>query len=344
MARPDRISADLVDDLTRGAALLAAGGASPAAAAGPLRAALGERGPVPLVAAADLPPEALVVAVGAAGPGPRAGPGADVAARTAVRAVEQRVGARCAAVLPLEIGGASALAAVHAAAVLGVPCVDADGAGRGFGRWDVSLLALAGVAPTPVALAGPGGDLVLISTADPQRARALAAAAADTLGGGAVVATYPVAAARCAAGTVDRSVSGCLDLGARLARDRADRWAGTGIRPLFTGLLADVGGAAGRGTATVLDPGTPGRALRLDFVPTGLILATEDGVPRAGVPDLLCVVDADTGTPLPATRLAQGPRVHVVTAAADRRWRTAVGLAAAGPRAFGYDLDPPGAI
>ena len=98
----------------------------------------------------------------------------------------------------------------------------------------------------------------------------------------------------------------------------------------------DVAGA-GRGTATIA--ATHGnRLLRMDYDGTYLVV-TEDGVVRAATPDLICVVDADRGEPVPASGLALGGRVDVLVVPAAPRWLLQDGLAAAGPRRFGYDVD-----
>jgi len=60
----------------------------------------------------------------------------------------------------------------------------------------------------------------------------------------------------------------------------------------------------------------------------------------ATVPDLICTVEADSGTAVTTERLRFGQRVRVFAAPADPRWSTPAGLALVGPRYFGYDLDP----
>jgi hypothetical protein len=67
-----------------------------------------------------------------------------------------------------------------------------------------------------------------------------------------------------------------------------------------------------------------------------------DGAQRrvlASVPDLICVVDADTGEPVTTEAMRYGFRVTVLALPAHERWRTPAGLALVGPRYFGYDHD-----
>ena len=59
----------------------------------------------------------------------------------------------------------------------------------------------------------------------------------------------------------------------------------------------------------------------------------------ATVPDLIIVLDADTGEPITTEELRYGFRVAVVAAPCDERWRTPAGLELVGPRYFGYDVE-----
>ena len=70
-------------------------------------------------------------------------------------------------------------------------------------------------------------------------------------------------------------------------------------------------------------------------------LAVElDGEVLVTTPDLIVVVDAETGEPITTETLRFGHRVAVVAAPMDERWHTPAGLELVGPRYFGYDVDP----
>jgi DUF917 family protein len=303
-----------VPALTAGAGLFAAG--APILPIG--QATLTRHTPVPLT----VPPgDALVIAITTLGPWP-AWPD-DAAWRAAVRVAGQQARRRIEAVAPL--GARDMLAAVHAAAVLGLPCVDTTAAGRGADRLDLTPLALDGVAADPVLASRDGLEVVAVRRAGAAAAHRIAATVADDMGG-AVVAAYPADAEHYAA--AGGAVSRCLLAGHALLRGEPP------VPPLFTGTVADIAGA-GRGTATI----TCGdRLLRLDYDGTYLV-ATEDGVVRAATPDLLCVLAADRGTPVAADRLTVGERVHVLVVPAAPRWLLRDGLTAAGPRRFGYDVN-----
>jgi DUF917 family protein len=54
---------------------------------------------------------------------------------------------------------------------------------------------------------------------------------------------------------------------------------------------------------------------------------------------VICVLAGETGAPVSVELLRQGQRVTVVALPGPDVWRSAAGLALAGPAAFGYDLD-----
>jgi DUF917 family protein len=69
------------------------------------------------------------------------------------------------------------------------------------------------------------------------------------------------------------------------------------------------------------------------------LIALKDGVPVATVPDLITVLDSETGDPITTEYLRYGFRVVVVGMPCADPWRTEAGLALAGPSAFGYDIE-----
>jgi uncharacterized protein len=112
---------------------------------------------------------------------------------------------------------------------------------------------------------------------------------------------------------------------------------------LLDGKIVDVerrttGGFA-RGSVLVEGNGADsGRLLRLEIQNENLV-AIEDGIVRASVPDLISVVDATTADAIATELVRYGQRVTVVAFGCDPIWLTPRGLETAGPRAFGYDFD-----
>jgi uncharacterized protein len=69
------------------------------------------------------------------------------------------------------------------------------------------------------------------------------------------------------------------------------------------------------------------------------LVAIRDGEVQASVPDLIIVLDAESGQPITTEEIRYGFRVSVLGAPCDPRWRTPGGLQLVGPRYFGYDFD-----
>ena len=69
------------------------------------------------------------------------------------------------------------------------------------------------------------------------------------------------------------------------------------------------------------------------------LAAVVDGEIRATVPDLICLVDTETFTPVTTDALKYCKRVLVVGLKCFDLWRTPAGLELVGPRYFGVDTD-----
>ena len=77
-----------------------------------------------------------------------------------------------------------------------------------------------------------------------------------------------------------------------------------------------------------------GEQLAIEFQNENLI-ARRDGQVVCTVPDLICVVDSETGEPVTTELLRYGLRVTVLGLPAPDLWTTPEGLAVAGPPVLG---------
>jgi DUF917 family protein len=80
------------------------------------------------------------------------------------------------------------------------------------------------------------------------------------------------------------------------------------------------------------------RRVRLEL-DSEFLMAMEDGVARATVPDLVCVLSSQTSAPVQTGNLHHGQRVTALAAPCPEVWRSERGLALVGPEAFGLDLE-----
>lgn len=347
------VGAGDVDDLALGAAVSGGGGGGDGYVPRQmLLAAIDRYGPVPLVDAAELDPEAQALPVLSAG-----APSALVemfhGERESARLrelVEQAAGRGCAAVLPVQPGPVNALIPLVVAAQLGLPCLDADVMLRCFPTLEMTLFTLAGISPSPVVVVDGRGTSVVLTGPDNAVLSQLLRSCMPRLGLVAMISTYLVTVGECARIAAPGGLTGCLRRGRdiRLARtrhgpDHPDFVAALGGVRLFTGVVAELVQRTGDGFAlgvlSIEARDDPGRMLRVDFQNENLV-AAEDGVVVVTVPDLINLVDLDTGTLMQTVDVAVGQRVHVLATPVDPRWHTEPGIALVGPRAFGYDIDP----
>jgi len=111
---------------------------------------------------------------------------------------------------------------------------------------------------------------------------------------------------------------------------------------LFSGKVVDVqrrlvGGFA-RGVLQVEGTDTnAGRRLRIDFQNENLIARDDAGRVLAVVPDLICLVDADSAEPITTEIVRYGLRVAVLGIPAHPMLTTPQALRVIGPAAFGYN-------
>jgi DUF917 family protein len=313
--------------------------------------AVKQHGPVPVIELDDLEEGAGVMPCGMIG-GPTiateriwSGDEGEVLRRL----FEELHGGRVDALMCFQIGGANGLLPVTWAARCGLPLLDADGMGRAFSELQQQAMHLAGVSASPIALTDGRANTLVLRTTDDVWAGRLAREAATSLGGVCAAAICGMRAGRARAAVIEGSVSLALRLGAGLhGKGIGDVLAALrdviGATLLIEGRVVDLersgGGETLTGSATVRDGRRPAgmRQLRLELR-NEYLLAFEDGALRAAVPDLICVLAYESGTPIAAEELRYGQSVAVVAAPAAAVWHGDHGIALVGPRAFGYDLD-----
>lgn len=342
-----------LDDLACGAAVLGTGGGGdPYIGKLLAAAAIRAHGPVRVVSADEVPGSALVVPIAVMGAPTvmveKLPAGSE--AKAVLAALSRTLGERPTHLACIEAGGLNSMIPIAAAAEAGLPLIDADGMGRAFPELQMVLTTLAGIPTTPMALADERGNHAVLSTIDNKRAETFARGLTVDMGGWAFAALYPMRGRQLADAMVPHTLSLAREIGrtvreARLAHlDPVNAVIEVlGGRALFTGKVVDVerrtDGGFVRGTARLEGLGVDrGASLRLRFQNEHL-LAERDGAVLATVPDLLCVLDTDSGEPITTEAMRYGFRVTLIGAPCDPRWRTPAGLNLVGPRAFGYDLD-----
>ncbi|WP_309065669.1 DUF917 domain-containing protein [Microbacterium sp.] len=343
-----RIDTEQIEDLARGAALFGTGGGGdPYIGALLARQALAS-GPVEVLALEEVPDDALVLFVAMMG-APTVMveklPSLDEVVEP-VRALGTYLGRPVTHIACAEVGGVNSTIPIAAAAALGLPLVDADGMGRAFPELQMVLPTLSGVTASPLALSDEKGNVAVLQTIDNSWTERIARVATVEMGCSTMIAGFSMSGVEARGALVAGSLSRCIEVGHGIAAARADKTdpvaAAVGLlggRELFAGKVVDVQRATttgfARGRARI--DGDAGSSLVLQFQNEHLV-AESDGDVLATTPDLIMVVEGETGEPVTTEGLRYGQRVRVIAAPADERWHSPAALAMVGPKYFGYDM------
>lgn len=268
-----------------------------------------------------------------------------------LRKLEDVIGRRVDAVMPIEIGGANGLAPLVAAGQLGLPVVDADGMGRAFPESQMVIFNIRGLRACPSVLTDSSGALAVVESSDNLAQERIARAISVAMGGICHMVEYPLSGRQVKDHAICGSVSAAIEIGAAIRNARhsgGDPFAAlfdvlrasglyTCAGVLFDGKIVDVeretrnGFSVGR--VLIEEFGGEGR-MELEFQNENLV-ARREGEVCASVPDIITVMDRETADSITTERLKFGQRVKVVGAAAPAVLRSRESLSVLGPAAFG---------
>jgi DUF917 family protein len=350
-----------VENLVVGATIFGTGGGGdPEEGLSLLRKDLSEGRRLQLASRNDLNPESIVVC--AYHCGSIAAPGQEGAGKrreetrhegfmlAALRAMETRLGKRVGGVIATEIGGGNTPAALHLAALLGVPAIDADQVGRSAPELVQSSYLVNGVEATPSVVADTKGDITVVEKyGSPAQYEAIVRSLAVAAGGSAFVIDSPVPAARAFTAGIEGTVSKAIELGKAIGNAAGKREdpvvAAKRFLDAFTLFHGEISEytleeKAGFLVGDVWIDGRKecsGSKLRV-WVKNENIVAWRDDKPAAISPDLICLLDP-SGHGVTNSAIRKGQTVSVLAARSPAIWRTAKGIDFFGPRHFGFEFD-----
>jgi DUF917 family protein len=337
------IDLDNIDDFALGCAVLGSGGGGDTGYDLLIaKEALETYGPVRIIPASMLEGDDLVAPIGFIGAPlvslEKLPSGQEL--ELLIKAIEGHFSQKVRAILPLEIGGANGLCPIATACRLGLPIVDADTIGRAFPELHMSSCALTNVSPSPAFIVDPMGNSIAIAVKTAQATELIARAVTVSCGSMAALSLYVMQGKETEKSLVHNTLSHALSIGKALRRrDKAP-----------SELLREVcqGAVIAQGTISSLEHFLEGGFLKGKVTIAGegdatellfqneYLLATRGGQIVAHTPDLIVVLDEESGIPVPAERLQYGLRVEVVSLPAPHIWKTEQGMAVVGPEAFGY--------
>ena len=349
-----KIGLNEIEDIAVGASLLGAGGGGDPYI-GKLMAisAIRECGEVSLLDPEEIPDDALIVPIAMMG-APTVLVEKGIGGKeyqTLYDMVSNFFGKKIYAFMPIEAGGVNSMLPIAAAARLGLPLVDADGMGRAFPELQMVTFTIGGMSASPMALTDEKGNSVIFRTITNKWTEELARAVTMSCGASVSVSLYPMSGEQLKQYAVKNIVTRSEQLG-RAVRELKNCADGTpeenffkaaeGFK-LFKGKISDVlretRGAFNFGKVILDGIGEyKGAQAFVEFQNENL-LASVDGEILATVPDLICLVDTETFSPITTDALKYGKRVYVVGLKCYELWRCEAGLELVGPRYFGCDTD-----
>lgn len=264
-----------------------------------------------------------------------------------VKELSEHYGRPVTHIMCIEVGGVNSTIPIAAAAALGLPLIDGDGMGRAFPELQMVIPTLYDVSASPLAYADEKGNIGVLRTISNLWGERIIRVAAIEMGCSILLSGFHMTGEMARRALVRDSLSLCASVGRAIVDARAEKVDAVtrvtellGGRELFGGKVVDVERATTSGFAR-------GRAAIAGGDDTvELLFQNEHLIARRGdeilttTPDLIMVLDHESGEPVTTEGLRYGQRVRVIAAPADERWHSPEAIEMVGPRYFGYDLDP----
>lgn len=351
-----QITAEDVESIAIGAGILGTGGGgNPYIGQLRMKRLLQQGYSVQVIDLDDLADDALVTEVGGMG-APTVGieklPQGDEP-RWVIEALETYIGKKIDAIICAEIGGSNSIVPLLAGALTNKPVLDADAMGRAFPEMQHSTHFIAGVACTPAAMVDEKGNRIVFGNLiDSFALEKFARALCVQMGCVAEVALPVMVGKQVKQTSVRRTLSLAKRVGDTVKHARKTKQPVaeavlevTGGSVLFTGKLVDVQRRtiAGFARGELLAEGLgayAGEWLHIAFQNENLVAWRGDQHTRqtvvACVPDLISLLETETGEPITTEQLRYGFRVTVLGIPCTDKFRNPHALKVVGPAAFGY--------
>ncbi len=268
----------------------------------------------------------------------------------AFHALESYLGQDITATMSAEAGGLNSVTPLTVAARLRIPMVDCDGMGRAFPELQMVTATLYGISSTPFAMGDEKGNSAILNTINNRWTETFSRSITIDMGCTALIACYATTGKELKEWAVPNTMTLVEEIGRTIREARSsNRNVVEAVKEVvggfqvFKGKIVDVqrrtekGFARGEAIIEGVDEYDT-QTLKLQFQNENLV-AIVDGEIMVSVPDLITLLDTETGEPITTEGLRYGFRVTVLGIPCNEKWRTPEGLDLVGPRYFGYDID-----
>lgn len=266
----------------------------------------------------------------------------------AIKAVEDDIGKKVDAIIPVEIGGANGLRPAAIAAIMDLPLVDGDGMGRAFPEMQMTTFSIYGHCSVPAAMSDAHGNTVIFKNLiDEFWLERLARACVVQMGGGAGMVEAPMKGSFVKKYAIPGTITQAKNLGLAVLRSHIEKTnpieeicRQENGKVLFEGKIIDIerNMVAGFTRGKVKLKGIGIRSAQqasIDIQNENLILEIDEKV-ACTVPDLIIILDIETGLAITTEILRYGQKVSILAIPCHPLLRSERALEIIGPAAFGY--------
>lgn len=269
----------------------------------------------------------------------------------AFKVLEEYMGTKFFGSITTELGGGNTATAMDVAMNLNIPLIDGDPAGRSVPGVQHSSFYIENIKITPAAVVNKFGDVMILkSVVDDFRAeeliRNIAAQSENTVG----VVSQPIAGNVLRTAVIPDTITFSQAIGRALRNSKEQ-----GLDPVHEMLKAGKGYFLFEGSIIHDAKWKDEHAYTIgDFEINGIgkfkghnykiwfknenIISWMDGKPDASAPDLICLVEKESGKPITNPHQKAGMKVAVLGFKAAEEWRKKKALEIFTPVAFGFDI------
>jgi DUF917 family protein len=348
-----KLDAQDIEDLATGAAILGTGGGGDPYLGKLMALSVLDKGmEINVISPKDVPDDALIIPSAAMGTPTvlieKISSGQEIV--YAFERLQKFFGQEVYATMPLEAGGVNSITPLTVGARSGIPIIDADGMGRAFPELQMTTFNVNGISATPMTLVDERGNVVFLDTVDSLWGEKLARVVTARFGGTAWIALYTMKGKDVKRAGIPHTLTLAKEIGSTIREARTVKsdpvdaiLAITGGCRLFEGKIVDVarrttaGFARGEAKFEGLNDYSMDKMM-IQFQNENLVAIKNNEV-VCSVPDLISILDMDTGLPITTEYLRYGFRVVVIGMPSHQMWRTPEALDVIGPKYFGYNID-----
>ncbi|MGL4859567.1 MAG: DUF917 domain-containing protein [Enterobacteriaceae bacterium] len=350
-----------IEDIALGAAVLGTGGGGdPHIGSLLAKSAIKKNAPVPVLSLDEIPDEMMVAPSSMIG-APTVAVEKIMSAQqmvTAFNKLEQVLEQPLGATFPIEVGGLNSLIPFLTAAYKGIPVIDCDAMGRAFPESQMVTFYLDGLPSAPNTMADEKGNVIVLYPVDGIWSERFARDITMQMGASTAMSDYPMRGKQ----LKQSAIGGTLTLAETLGRTlrEAHQSGVSGLQsvldivsghPLAFGKITDVervtSGGFSKGKLIIEGLGPDkGEHFHILFQNELLVAyrANHHDCPTAEnllavTPDLISILDHETGFPITTEQFRYGQRIDVIAYPCHQKWRTPKGIEVAGPGYFGYAVE-----